>query len=74
MKMSIKKGDSTKTIDIPVWGMFAMGVVVESIGRYVCKTVRSVTKTRHDVKEESEEQFYRRGFIKLDSLLFVYIS
>ena len=55
MKMSIKKGESTKTIDIPVWGMFAMGVVVESIARYVCKTVRSVTKTRHNVKEETEE-------------------
>ena len=55
MNMHIKKGD--KTIDIPVWGMFAMGVVVESIGRYVCKTVRSVTKTRHNVKEETEEQF-----------------
>ena len=55
MKMTIKKGD--KSIDIPVWGMFAMGVVVESIGRYVCKTVRSVTKTRHNVKEETEEQF-----------------
>ena len=54
MKMSIKKGD--KSIDIPVWGMFAVGVVVESIGRYVCKTVRSVTKTRHNVKEETEEQ------------------
>lgn len=53
MKMSIKKGD--KSIDIPVWGMFAVGVVVESIGRYVCKTVRSVTKTRHNVKEETEE-------------------
>lgn len=53
MKMSIKKGD--KSIDIPVWGMFAIGVVVESIGRYVCKTVRSVTKTRHGVKEETEE-------------------
>lgn len=53
MKMSIKKGD--KSIDIPVWGMFAMGVVVESIGRYVCKTVRSVTKTRHGAKEETEE-------------------
>lgn len=53
MKMSIKKGD--KSIDIPVWGMFAVGVVVESIGRYVCKTVRSVTKTRHNVKNETEE-------------------
>ena len=53
MKMTIKKGD--KSIDIPVWGMFAVGVVVESIGRYVCKTVRSVTKTRHNVKEETEE-------------------
>ena len=53
MKMSIKKGD--KSIDIPVWGMFAVGVVVESIGRYVCKTVRSVTKTRHNMKNETEE-------------------
>lgn len=52
MKMSIKKGD--KSIDIPVWGMFAMGVVVESIGRYVCKTVRSVTKTKAGVKETEE--------------------
>lgn len=55
MNMHIKKGD--KSIDIPVWGMFAVGVVVESIGRYVCKTVRSVTKTRHNVKNETEEQF-----------------
>lgn len=53
MNMHIKKGD--KSIDIPVWGMFAVGVVVESIGRYVCKTVRSVTKTRHNVKNETEE-------------------
>ena len=52
MKMSIKKGD--KSIDIPVWGMFAMGVVVESIGQYVCKTVRSVTKTKAGVKETED--------------------
>lgn len=57
MNMHIKKGD--KIIDIPVWGMFAMGVVVESIGRYVCKTVRSVTKTKAGVKKETEEQFQR---------------
>lgn len=52
MNMHIKKGD--KSIDIPVWGMFAMGVVVESIGRYVCKTVRSVTKTKAGVKETED--------------------
>lgn len=60
MNMHIKKGD--KTIDIPVWGMFAVGVVVESIGRYVCKTVRSVTKTKAGVKE-TEDQFRRRALV-----------
>lgn len=52
MNMHIKKGD--KSIDIPVWGMFAMGVVVESIGRYVCKTVRSVTKTKAGAKKAED--------------------
>ena len=52
MNMHIKKGD--KSIDIPVWGMFAIGVVVESIGRYVCKTVRSVTKTKARMKETED--------------------
>lgn len=40
--MNIKKGD--KSIYIPVWAVIAGGIVVESIAKNVCKTVKTCKK------------------------------
>lgn len=40
--MNIKNGD--KTTYIPVWAILAGGIVVESIARNVCKTVKDCKK------------------------------
>ena len=61
--MNIKKGD--ESIYIPVWAVIAGGIVVESIAKNVCKTVKTCKK---------KQQFQEEGLSLniLGSLSFIF--